>query len=60
MIALRAKAETYEERADVAEYQVERLEGMVYRFFRTYKDDQEKSLNSFREEWKRYQEDCDE
>ena len=50
------RAETYEERADQAEYQVERLEGMIHKFLRTVREDQEGSLEDLRAEWKRYRE----
>ena len=48
------RAETYEERADKAEYEVERLTGMIIRFLRTYKDDQEGSVAELRKEWQKF------
>jgi len=51
------KAETYEERADQAEYKVERLEGIILRFLRTARLDSAKSLEELRADWKEYLED---
>jgi len=54
------RPETYEERADVAEYQVERLEGMLYRFLAATKNISEvPGLDDLREDWDRYRDEED-
>lgn len=56
MILMTYVPETYEERADFAEYQVERLEEMMYRFIRESSASEASGLEELREAWKEYRE----
>lgn len=50
-------AETYEERSEQAEYQVELLEGIIFRFLKSHietKDSNIEGMSNLRQEWKHY------
>lgn len=47
------KPETYEERADHAEWKVDELEGMLFTFHNTVDDDAE-ALAQLRKRWEQY------
>ncbi len=48
------KPETYEERADHAEWQVQELEGMLFTFHATVEEDSEEALAELRKRWEQY------